>query len=116
MPRPSSPRARAAATALLVALTLAACGTRQPAPVEHYPWRPKMRVDTPPPPPVPDVPPSYMVLLNNDDGTTSDGRIGLYKAGCFVRESKQGADAKALVSATKLLSISRLKLCWESLA
>ena len=56
------------------------------------------------------------VKFNNDDGTTSDGRIGLYKAGCFVRESKQGADAKALVSATKLLSISRLKLCWESLA
>lgn len=90
--RPSSPRARAAATALLVALTLAACGSRQPAPVDHYPWRPKMRVDTPPPPPVPDVPPSYMVLLNNDDGTTGQVVMQSTRGKQVLNKAREAAD------------------------
>ncbi len=32
------------------------------------------------------------VTFNNGDGTTSPGRIDLYKRGCFVLEAKQGAD------------------------
>jgi hypothetical protein len=35
------------------------------------------------------------VLFNNGDGTTSQGRVDLYKAGCFVLESKQGSERKA---------------------
>ena len=34
------------------------------------------------------------VKFQNTDGTTSDGRIDLYKRGCFVLEAKQGAEAK----------------------
>ena len=34
------------------------------------------------------------VKFNNGDGSTSDGRIDLYKQNCFVWESKQGAEAK----------------------
>ena len=55
------------------------------------------------------------VNFNNGDGTTSDGRIDLYKAGCFVWESTQGADAKGQALATKPLSITRLEFFWESL-
>jgi hypothetical protein len=32
------------------------------------------------------------VTFNNPDGTTSAGRIDLYKRGCFVLEAKQGSD------------------------
>jgi restriction-modification enzyme MmeI-like protein len=32
------------------------------------------------------------VIFNNPDGTTSAGRIDLYKRGCFVLEAKQGSD------------------------
>ncbi len=32
------------------------------------------------------------VIFNNGDGTTSTGRIDLYKRGCFVLEAKQGSD------------------------
>ena len=32
------------------------------------------------------------VIFNNGDGTTSIGRIDLYKRGCFVLEAKQGSD------------------------
>jgi hypothetical protein len=32
------------------------------------------------------------VVFNNGDGTTSTGRIDLYKRGCFVLEAKQGSD------------------------
>ncbi len=35
------------------------------------------------------------VEFNNGDGTTSSGRIDLFKAGHFVLESKQGAERKA---------------------
>ncbi len=34
------------------------------------------------------------VVFQNGDGTTSAGRIDLYRAGCFVLESKQGSEAK----------------------
>lgn len=34
------------------------------------------------------------VKFQNADGTTSDGRIDLYKRGCFVLEAKQGVEAK----------------------
>lgn len=34
------------------------------------------------------------VKFQNPDGTTSDGRIDLYKRGCFVLEAKQGTEAQ----------------------
>lgn len=34
------------------------------------------------------------VTFNNGDGTTSFGRIDLYRRGCFVLESKQGSERK----------------------
>lgn len=34
------------------------------------------------------------VTFNNPDGTTSSGRIDLYKKGCFILEAKQGSDQK----------------------
>ena len=34
------------------------------------------------------------VAFNNNDGTTSPGRIDLYRRGCFVLESKQGVERK----------------------
>lgn len=34
----------------------------------------------------------HAVIFNNGDGTTSTGRIDLYKRGCFVLEAKQGSD------------------------
>jgi hypothetical protein len=33
------------------------------------------------------------VTFHNPDGTTSAGRIDLYKRGCFVLEAKQGSDS-----------------------
>ena len=46
------------------------------------------------------------VTFNNGDGTTSPGRIDLYRKGCFVLESKQGtekqeAEQEVLSSATR---------------
>ncbi len=35
------------------------------------------------------------ILFNNGDGTFSQGRIDLFRAGCFVLESKQGSERKA---------------------
>ena len=35
------------------------------------------------------------VEFNNGDGTTSRGRVDLFKTGCFVLESKQGSERKA---------------------
>lgn len=37
------------------------------------------------------------VVFNNGDGTTSTGRIDLYKRGCFVLEAKQGSDRAATI-------------------
>jgi len=53
-----------------------------------------LRVDAPPPTRSDDPAPAYaferQVVFDNRDGTTSPGRIDLYKRGCFVLESKQG--------------------------
>lgn len=42
------------------------------------------------------------VQFNNGDGTTSNGRVDLFKAGCFVLESKQGSERKAAEAAEAL--------------
>ncbi len=51
------------------------------------------------------------VIFNNGDGTTSQGRVDLYRKGCFVLESKQGSEKKskelAEALATHTKSISR---------
>ena len=41
------------------------------------------------------------VHFHNGDGTTSFGRIDLYKKGCFVLESKQGSNRTALSLPTR---------------
>ena len=46
------------------------------------------------------------IAFNNGDGTTSPGRIDLYKRGCFVLESKQGSERKAS-EAEALATITR---------
>lgn len=40
------------------------------------------------------------VEFNNGDGTVSKGRVDLFRAGCFVLESKQGSERKAEALAT----------------
>lgn len=47
------------------------------------------------------------VIFNNGDGTTSTGRIDLYKRGCFVLEAKQGSD-RVITSAPLFGSESEL--------
>jgi hypothetical protein len=42
------------------------------------------------------------VEFNNGDGTTSNGRVDLFKAECFVLESKQGSERKAAEAAEAL--------------
>ena len=49
------------------------------------------------------------VVFNNGDGTTSPGRIDLYKQGCFVLESKQGSEARAAQAEQKLATVSQQK-------
>lgn len=53
-----------------------------------------LKVDAPQPTRPNDPTPTYaferQVVFHNGDGTTSTGRIDLYKRGCFVLESKQG--------------------------
>ncbi|MFH1058398.1 MAG: DNA methyltransferase, partial [Pseudomonadota bacterium] len=53
-----------------------------------------LKVDAPQPTRPDDPAPAYaferQVVFDNRDGTTSPGRIDLYKRGCFVLESKQG--------------------------
>ncbi len=49
------------------------------------------------------------VLFNNGDGTTSPGRVDLYRKGCFVLESKQGAERKAAELAEALATKAKLK-------
>lgn len=49
------------------------------------------------------------VIFNNGDGTNSTGRIDLYRRGCVVFESKQGADQKAAEQAELLTSRSKKK-------
>jgi hypothetical protein len=49
------------------------------------------------------------VVFNNGDGTTSPGRIDLYKQACFVLESKQGSEARAAQAEQKLATVSQQK-------
>ncbi len=62
------------------------------------------------PPPEPTIPDedqnTYVfekaVLFNNGDGTTSQGRVDLYRQRCFVLESKQGSERKDAAQANAL--------------
>jgi hypothetical protein len=47
------------------------------------------------------------VKFNNGDGTTSDGRVDLYRKGCFVLESKQGVDRKSAEQREALAATTR---------
>ncbi len=49
------------------------------------------------------------VEFNNGDGTVSHGRIDLFKADCFVLESKQGSQRKAAEAAEALATKTKLK-------
>lgn len=49
------------------------------------------------------------VIFNNGDGTTSRGRVDLYRRGCFVLESKQGSERRAAEQAKQLATVSRQK-------
>lgn len=49
------------------------------------------------------------VEFNNGDGTTSPGRADLHRKGCFVLESKQGAEQKAAELAQALATKTRAK-------
>ncbi len=49
------------------------------------------------------------VEFNNGDGTTSAGRVGLYRKGCFVLESKQGVERKAAEQAQALATKTKTK-------
>ena len=49
------------------------------------------------------------VEFNNGDGTTSAGRVDLYRTGCFVLESKQGAERKAAEQAQALATKTKTK-------
>src|SRR5260370_9917971 len=48
------------------------------------------------------------VVFHNQDGTTSNGFIDLYRRGCFVLETKQGCAAK---QPTSLLAAAGLRSC-----
>ena len=41
------------------------------------------------------------VIFHNPDGTTSTGRIDLYKRDCFVLEAKQGSTREKMGAATR---------------
>ena len=47
------------------------------------------------------------VQFNNGDGTVSNGRVDLFKASCFVLESKQGSERKAAEAAEALATKTR---------
>ncbi len=47
------------------------------------------------------------VEFNNGDGTISNGRIDLFRAGCFVLESKQGSERKAAELAEALATVTK---------
>jgi hypothetical protein len=49
------------------------------------------------------------VTFNNGDGTTSSGRVDLYRRGCFVLESKQGSERKAAEQAEALATVTKQK-------
>lgn len=47
------------------------------------------------------------VEFNNGDGSVSRGRVDLYRAECFVLESKQGSERKAAEQAETLATVTR---------
>ncbi|MGB7344058.1 MAG: DNA methyltransferase [Pirellulaceae bacterium] len=47
------------------------------------------------------------VAFNNGDGTVSHGRVDLFRAGCFVLESKQGSERKAAAAAEALATVTK---------
>ena len=49
------------------------------------------------------------VTFNNGDGTTSSGRVDLYRENCFVLESKQGSERKAAEQAEALATKTKQK-------
>ncbi|MFV0442107.1 MAG: type IIL restriction-modification enzyme MmeI, partial [Planctomycetaceae bacterium] len=49
------------------------------------------------------------IKFNNGDGSTSDGRVDLYRRGCFVLESKQGRERKAAEQAEALATRTKQK-------
>ncbi|QDU76078.1 hypothetical protein Pan97_31230 [Bremerella volcania] len=49
------------------------------------------------------------VEFNNGDGTTSYGRVDLYRKACFVLESKQGTERKAVEQAEALATVTKQK-------
>ncbi len=49
------------------------------------------------------------VAFNNGDGTTSAGRVDLYRQSCFVLESKQGSERKAAEQEQALAEVTKLK-------
>ena len=58
----------------------------QPPPVTFWRWGP------PPPAPDRDVPPSYMVLLNNDDGTTGQVVMQSTRGKQVLNKAREAAD------------------------
>ncbi len=48
------------------------------------------------------------IEFNNGDGTISKGRVDLFRAGCFVLESKQGSERKAAEQAEALATVTRM--------
>lgn len=49
------------------------------------------------------------VEFNNGDGTTSSGRVDLYRKKCFVLESKQGVERREKEKAEALASVTKAK-------
>ncbi|QDT53782.1 hypothetical protein Pan44_18060 [Caulifigura coniformis] len=47
------------------------------------------------------------VTFNNGDGSTSQGRVDLYRQGCFVLESKQGSERKSAEEAEALAEVTK---------
>jgi hypothetical protein len=74
-----------------------------------------LKVDAPQPTRADDPAPAYaferQVVFHNGDGTTSTGRIDLYKRGCFVLESKQGILRQEAQSPLAKLAAARTQRC-----
>ncbi len=47
------------------------------------------------------------VDFNNGDGSISYGRVDLFRSGCFVLESKQGSERKAIEAAEALATVTK---------
>ncbi|MFI4876242.1 MAG: type IIL restriction-modification enzyme MmeI, partial [Blastopirellula sp. JB062] len=49
------------------------------------------------------------VTFHNGDGTTSNGRVDLYRQSCFVLESKQGSERRDAEQAEALATVTKAK-------